>query len=193
MVDAKIKEIVAQGAQGNPSAVRNMLRNCLLVDYDVTGGLFNECWEECKRAGIAEKLYQPHDGRTLSEEGSVSNFNTLVGQLVTNFSRERLQCTLSVVKAVWPGEQSDHASTARAAQPEQDADDHGTNGEDDRVVGRRIVSERELDPPDTDYSSHGGDNRSQKKETSGMGCAIVAVVAVVVIAGVLIITRGGTK
>ena len=190
MVDAKFKEIVAQGKH---SAVRNMLRNCLLVDYDVTGGLFNECWAECERAGIAEELYQKHDGRTLSEEGSGSNFNTLVGQLVTNFSRERLECALRVAKAVWPGEQSDPANTARTAQPEQDADDHGTNGEDGHVVNRRIVSEREIDPSDTDYSSHGGGNRSQKKETSGMGCAIVAVVAVVVIAGVLVITRGGTK
>lgn len=189
MVDAKIKEIVEQG---NPSAVRNMLRNCLLVDYDVTGGLFNECWAECERAGIAEKLYQAHDGRTLSEEGSVSNFNTLVGQLVTNFSRERLQCALRVAKAVWPGEQSGPASTARAAQPEQDADNHGTNGEDGRVVSTRVVSERELDPSDKDTSDedpsgNGGDNGNK------MGCAVVAVVAVVVIAGVLIITRGGIK
>ena len=190
MADAKFKEIVAQG---NLSAVRDMLRNRLLVDHDVTGGLFSECWAECERAGIAKKLYQAHDERTLSEEGSESNFNTLVGQLATNFSRKRLECVLRVAKAVWPGEQTEPASTARTAQPEHDADNHGTNGEDGRVVSRRIVSEREIDPSDTDYSSHGGGNRSQKKGTSGMGCAIVAVVAVVVIAGVLVITRGGTK
>lgn len=190
MVDAKFKKIVAQG---NLSAVRDMLRNRLLVDHDVTGGLFSECWAECERAGIAEKLYQAHDGRTLSEEGSESNFNTLVGQLATNFSRKRLECALRVAKAVWPGEQTEPASTARTAQPEQDADDHGTNGEDGRVVSSRILSERELDTSDTDYSSHGGDNRIQKEETSGMGCAVVAVAAVVVIAGVLIITRGCIK
>lgn len=189
MVDAKFKKIVAQG---NLSAVRDMLRNCLLVDHDVTGGLFSECWAECERAGIAEKLYQAHDGRTLSEEGSESNFNTLVGQLATNFSRKRLECALRVAKAVWPGEQTEPASTARTAQPEQDADDHGTNGEDDRVVSSRILSVRELDPSDTDtsdtdYSSHGGGNGNK------MGCAVVAVVAVVVIAGVLVITRGGIK
>ena len=190
MVDAKFKEIVAQG---NLSAVRDMLSNRLLVDHDVTGGLFSECWAECERAGIAEKLYQAHDGRTLSEEGSESNFNTLVGQLATNFSRERLQCALRVAKAVWPGEQTEPASTARTAQPEHDADDHGTNGEDGRVVSRRIVSEREIDPPAEGTPGNGGGNRSPKKETSGMGCAIVAVVAIVVIAGVLVITRGGTK
>ena len=190
MVDAKFKEIVRQGKL---STACDMLRNRLLVDHGVTGGLFSECWAECERAGIVEKLYQPHDERTLSEEGSESNFHTLVGQLATNFSRERLQCALRVAKAVWPGEQTEPASTARTAQPEQDADDHGTNGEDGRVVSRRIVSEREIDPSDTDYSSHGGGNRSQKKGTSGMGCAIVAVAAIVVIAGVLIITRGGIK
>lgn len=192
MVDAKFKEIVAQG---NLSAVRDMLRNRLLVDHNVTGGLFSECWAECERAGIAKKLYQAHDERTLSEEGSESNFNTLVGQLATNFSRKRLECALRVAKAVWPGEQTEPASTARTAQPEQDADDHGTNGEDDRVVSRRILSVRELnqsdtDTSDTDYSSHGGGNGNK------MGCAIpavVAVVAVVVIAGVLVITRGGIK
>ena len=196
MVDAKFKEIVAQGnlSQGNLSTARDMLRNRLLVDHGVTGGLFSECWAECERAGIAEKLYQAHDERTLSEEGSESNFNTLVGQLATNFSRKRLECALRVAKAVWPGEQSGPASTARAAQPEQDADDHGTNGEDGRVVGRRIVSEREIDQSDEGTSGNGGGNRSQKKETSGMGCAITAaVVAVVVIAGVLVITRGGIK
>ena len=198
MVDAKFKEIVAQG---NLSAVRDMLSNRLLVDHDVTGGLFSECWAECERAGIAKKLYQAHDERTLSEEGSESNFNTLVGQLATNFSRERLQCALRVAKAVWPGEQTEPASTARTAQPEQDADDHGTNGEDDCVVsrrilsvreldpveGRRIVSERELDSHDEDTSGNRGDNRNK------MGCAIPVVVAVVVIAGVLVITRGGIK
>ena len=189
MVDAKFKEIVAQG---NLSAVRDMLRNRLLVDHDVTGGLFSECWAECERAGIAKKLYQAHDERTLSEEGSESNFNTLVGQLATNFSRKRLECALRVAKAVWPGEQTEPASTARTAQPEQVADDHGTNGEDGRVVSSRIVSVRELnqsdtDTSDTDYSSHGGGNGNK------MGCAVVAVVAVVVIAGVLVITRGGIK
>ena len=36
--------------------VRDMLKNRLLMDHDVNGGMFDECWTECESAGSQRVL-----------------------------------------------------------------------------------------------------------------------------------------
>ena len=152
MIDKKFKEAVSQR---NLSSLRDMLRNRLLMDHDVTGGMFKECWDECVREGVAVSLYQEHDGRPLSGENSESNFYTLVGQLATNFSRERLEKVLSIAKSLWADEQSSSSKESKVykkRQPiESAADSTAASGE--RILKETVISEREIKSTDSRQSA----------------------------------------
>lgn len=192
MTDKKFKEAVASQ---NLPAVRDMLRIRLLTDHDVTGGMFSECWAECENAGIVESLYQSHDGRALSEDVSESNFNTLIGQLATNFSRDRLQCALRVAKKMWADEQSASASVGQTTRPAQATNDE--QGSEERIVGKeRIINRRRI--PSTgnetgnstknnaDSNNKRGNSFREKSNEGGLGPA-VAVIAVAVIVGIIVL------
>lgn len=86
-VSNKFKEAVEAK---NLSAVRDGLCARIPLDPNLTKG-FKESLEYCLSHGISEsELYEPHDGRPLSDETSNSNFETLCGQSSTNFSKERV-------------------------------------------------------------------------------------------------------
>ena len=163
MIDKKFKEAVSQR---NLSSLRDMLRNRLLMDHDVTGGMFKECWDECVREGVAVSLYQEHDGRPLSGENSESNFNTLVGQLATNFSRERLEKVLSIAKSLWADEQSSSSKESKVYEKRQPiesaADSTAASGE--RILKETVICERELG---TDEGDHSGFARERQAGRDG--------------------------
>ena len=102
MINKEFKDAITNE---NYTDVRNTIKNRLLFNHNVTSGMFNEYWTECKRAGIVEKLFEPHDGRNLCKELNEDNFINLVGQLSTNFSKERLDCILFIAKKLWPNDQ----------------------------------------------------------------------------------------
>lgn len=208
MVDKKFKEAVEKE---NIPAIRDMLKNRLLMDHDVTGGMFSECWVECKRQGITEKLYQEPDGRSLSGEKSESNYNALVGQLATNFSRDRLNKIISLAKAIWADEQSDDSSKTQQSGQASDSLSSEMTGSssssNERIIGERILKERivrvkELDAGEETHFDRGEETRSTRRtrrsslkgdmegegSKPGSGALIAAAVVAVaaVVAGIVI-------
>ncbi len=205
MVDKKFKEAVEKE---NIPAIRDMLKNRLLMDHDVTGGMFSECWTECKRQGITEKLYQKPDGRSLSDEKSESNYNALVGQLSTNFSRDRLNKIISLAKVIWSEEQSGDSPKTRPSGLTSNSPSSETTGSssssNERIIGERILKERivrvkELDTGEetnsdigegthkTRRSSSKGDMEDEgSKPGSGVLIAVAVVAVAAVVAGIVI-------
>lgn len=187
MIDKELKELIDSR---NYTALRDALKNRLLLDHDVSDGLFNELWTECEKAGIVENLYQAHDGRVLSDEISKDNFNTLVGQLATNFSRERLSKTISLAKTLWAEEQS--VKTAESAYSEKDRPSLNSGGRvvgEERIISERVLSEKQTASNSHETSSRRNDSRKENHEKdSGLGVvvAVAAAAVVAVIAGVVI-------
>lgn len=190
MADKDFKDAVAQAAAGNTEAlqsVRDKLRNRLLLDRNVTSGMFNDCYEECKRAGITGRLLEPHDGRPLSGGNTEQDVNTMIGQLATNFSRERLERTLQMTKAVWPGEQGEATASAmpgRSAAPSWNTGRAQSAAPEDRtsarvasaqeasaqVTGERIISERKIgEKPLYDDGQTKGEQTVRGHSTGGQG------------------------
>lgn len=172
-------------------SLRDMLKNRLLMDHDVNGGMFREYWTECDNAGLIQSIFQEHDGRELSDEITESNYNILVGQLATNFSEKRLNKILSLAKQIWPTEQS----TPNKAQTDVTSSSVDSNmrvmGEervvDVRIVNERIIGEREIPHEDSQKSSERMNTSSNKNDSNlGVVVAVVAVAVVAVIAGVVI-------
>lgn len=166
--------------------VRDMLKNRLLMDHDVNGGMFDECWTECERTGIISKIFQAHDGREISDEVSENNYNSLVGQLATNFSEIRLKKILFLAKEIWPNEQSNIKTTLNENNKESSSNITYEN-DSGRVVSARILEEREI-PNGNSQNASGKSNHSNENNDSNLGVvlAVAAVAAVAVIAGVVI-------
>lgn len=170
-------------AQEDFVSLRDMLKNRLLMDHDVNGGMFREYWTECDNAGLIQSIFQEHDGRELSDEITESNYNTLVGQLATNFSEKRLNKILSLAKQIWPAEQS----TPNKAQTDVTSSSVDSNmrvmGEE-RIVDVRIVNERIIGEREQSTEMH------MKHNAKNTICdfnvwVVVAVVAVVISAIIL--------
>ena len=94
------------------SAIRDCLWSRIVLDPNFTNG-FPESWKYCLDNGIAEaELYEPHDGRPLTEDVSDDNFSALSGQLRTNFSRERLDTIKRIGRALYPPKPNEVNGTA---------------------------------------------------------------------------------
>lgn len=89
------------------NAIRLALGIGLQFDQNVFGN-FTEIVGYCKAKGIElDDLYQEHDGRSVDLEATEDNFAELIGQLSTNFSRQRLEKVLEITQAVWPQKQKE--------------------------------------------------------------------------------------
>lgn len=181
-------------------SLRDKLKNRLLMDHDVNGGMFNECWAECEKAGIIQDIFQKHDGRPMSNKVTENNYNTLVGQLSTNFSEARLNKILFLAKQLWPSVQSVKIETPKITTTSLSYSTSQSDGEE-RILSERIISEKEIVSDNNHNSSErmdsfrGSDskrdqnmNSESKRGDSGIGVAVaVAAVAVTaIIVGVAI-------
>lgn len=190
MIDEKFKKAVQEL---DISKVRDMLCSRLTLDHDVTGGMFHEYFEYAKSISGENHLFEPHDGRALPKENTKENFKLLLGQLSTNFSSERLGRVLEIAKSVWNDEQTSQKSNLRQENfsSNQTAENAGENG---RVVGEeRILDERPLYAEDEETDLHSlrrttsnGSKTQQSDKNSVAVVACVAIVAAVIVAGVVI-------
>lgn len=198
MIDEKFKKAIEEQ---DISKVQDMLCSRLTLDHDVTGGMFHEYFEYAKSMAGENHLFDPfdpHDGRALSNENTEANFKLLLGQLSTNFSRERLSRVLEIAKSVWSDEQTSPKSNARQENisqknisSEQTAENAGESG---RVVGEeRILGERVLYAEDEEPDSHSrrrtasSGRKTQQNDINPVAVvAGVAIAAAVIIAGVVI-------
>lgn len=194
--------------------IRDALRISLTLDHNYQSGMFPEDREYCRERGWDANLYEPHDGRDLlADMDTEESFDTLLGHLSTNFSKERLERLLALGKKLWPQEpESGTASPTEAVSPPAGAagtrreggerilgerpvnvsgTSHGTGS--GRVVNERILEEREIP---RDGSGTGGDGRygpssTRRSDSEGssnfMVAAAVVVVAVVAVAVVVAI------
>lgn len=107
----KLKSAVKAKDMG---AIRNCLWARIMIDPNFTEG-FLESWEYCIGNGVSEaELYEPHDGRPISEDATKENFSKLCGELSTNFSRERLDSIKRIGRILYP--------------PQPRVDEGGTSG-----------------------------------------------------------------
>ena len=168
-------------------ALRDMLKNRLLLDHDVIGGAFSQCWNECEKAGITQSIFQLHDGREISKEVTENNYNILVGQLSTNFSETRLNNILSIAKRLWPNEQSVEEKNQSETIKSSSYNTTYEN-EDGRVVSERIIEVKEIPHENSHNSSERMNYSNNNKNDSNFGVvvAVAAVAVVAVIAGVVI-------
>ena len=202
MVDNGFKTNIAHREY---DSIRDALRNALLLDHNVTSGMFYEYFAECKKSGILDSLYQKSDERDISKEETEENLEKLVGQLATNFSFERLDAILRLAKIVWKSEQiplsssgttsssgstsyGTSTSTSSSYSTANTSGSKGSGTSSGRVVGEeRIISETPL--YDDEEEEAGKRSRTTRPETEpkmGTVLAVAAVAAVAVIAGILI-------
>lgn len=167
--------------------VRDMLKNRLLMDHDVNGGAFTDCWNECKKAGIIQNIFQSHDGRELSDEVSEKNYNSLVGQLATNFSELRLNKIISLAKKIWPNEQSEEFLSQVEAM-KVSASSNAYDTENGKIVSERILEEKEMPYENIKNTSERTSyNRDKNDSNFGVVVAVAAAAVVAVVAGVVLL------
>ena len=112
MVDSNFKKAVENKEIVN---TRDFLRMRLSLDHNYVSGIFIECYNYCLSHGIPEEaLYEKFDERALPSANTEENFNKLLGQLSTNFAKERVERLLKIGQAVWPEEQGSAQKTERS-------------------------------------------------------------------------------
>lgn len=209
MVDKKFSDAVSGG---NITEIRDMLRNRIQIDHNVTGGMFRECFDYCRKEGILDSLYEMQDDREIPSGNTEENFKKLVGQLSTNFSRERLEKVISIAKNIWPDEQSvsqastfssSSSSSSSSQRPHTENSQHEESKgrvlteDGGRIIGEeRILSETPLHDEDEErnfnkqrrnlHREHRNENPRQNSDVNPFLLGTVAVVAVVVAAVVVI-------
>lgn len=199
MVDSDLKSAVSAR---DLVKIRDFLGVRLQLDHNVFG-MFTEGVAYCKANGISETdLYETHDGRNISVANTKENFNLLVGQLATNFSKERLEKTMEIAQAVWPEEQqqSEYVQQAVAGQQKSISDSEmhevvreiprktpAANTEEYDSDGARII--RRGSTPTEEYDEDGnkilrkrtiiqnsGNEQHESKSSSTSGGIILAAV-----------------
>ena len=198
MVDKKFSDAVSGG---NITEIRDMLRNRIQIDHNVTGGMFRECFDYCRKEGILDSLYEMQDDREIPSENTEENFKKLVGQLSTNFSRERLEKVISIAKNIWPEEQSasqastfsSSSSSSSSQRPHTENSQHEESRgrvlteDGGRIIGEeRILSETPLYDEDEERNfnkhsrNHHREHRNEKpRQNSDVNPVLVGAVAVV--------------
>lgn len=207
MVDKKFSDAVSGG---NITEIRDMLRNRIQIDHNVTGGMFRECFDYCRKEGILDSLYEMQDDREIPSENTEENFKKLVGQLSTNFSRERLEKVISIAKNIWPEEQSANqastfsSSSSSSQRPRTENSQHEESKgrvlteDGGRIIGEeRILSETPLYDEDEERNFykrsrnlHREHRNEKKRQNSDVNPVLVGTVVVVaaVIAAVAVIS-----
>ncbi|BDC97664.1 hypothetical protein [Treponema saccharophilum] len=203
MVDKKFSDAVSGG---NITEIRDMLRNRIQIDHNVTGGMFRECFDYCRKEGILDSLYEMQDDREIPSENTEENFKKLVGQLSTNFSRERLEKVISIAKNIWPEEQSasqastfsSSSSSSSSQRPHTENSQHEESRgrvlteDGGRIIGEeRILSETPLYDEDEERNSNKRsrnlrrEHRNEKPRQDSDVNPVVLVGTVVVVAAVV--------
>lgn len=207
MVDKKFSDAVSGG---NITEIRDMLRNRIQIDHNVTGGMFRECFDYCRKEGILDSLYEMQDDREIPSENTEENFKKLVGQLSTNFSRERLEKVISIAKNIWPEEQSANQSSTFSSSSSSLQRSRTENSQHEESKGRvltedggriigeeRILSETPLYDEDEERNFnkrsrnlHREHRNEKKRQDSDVNPVLVGTVVVVaaVIAAVAVIS-----
>ena len=205
MVDKKFSDAVSGG---NITEIRDMLRNRIQIDHNVTGGMFRECFDYCRKEGILDSLYEMQDDREIPSENTEENFKKLVGQLSTNFSRERLEKVISIAKNIWPEEQSANQASTFSSSSSSSQRSRTENSQHEESKGRvltedggriigeeRILSETPLYDEDEErnfnkqrrnlHREHRNEKPRQNSDVNpflvGTVVVVVAVVAAVVV------------
>ena len=165
MVDEEFKNAVNSE---DIKTVRDKLCTELHFDHNVTSGTFRECMDYCKQQGLEKSLYEVHDGRELKNENSIDYYQTLVGQLCTNFSKERLEHAVSIAKNIWKDEQI--SLTAQNIRNGSKVNDISESG---RVIGKEtIISRRPIKvPEDNSKGEKDGFSHKQDDNESEKSCA----------------------
>lgn len=207
MVDKKFSDAVSGG---NITEIRDMLRNRIQIDHNVTGGMFRECFDYCRKEGILDSLYEMQDDREIPSENTEENFKKLVGQLSTNFSRERLEKVISIAKNIWPEEQSANQASTFSSSSSSSQRSRTENSQHEESKGRvltedggriigeeRILSETPLYDEDEERNFnkrsrnlHREHRNEKKRQNSDVNPVLVGTVVVVaaVIAAVAVIS-----
>ncbi len=98
-VNTDLKELVKAK---NIKGVRMSLLTAISKDKNFSGS-FEESWRYCLDNGISDsEIFEPHDGRDMSNDTTEDNFKKLRNQLSTNFSRERLDYVKKIGRKLYP-------------------------------------------------------------------------------------------
>lgn len=175
MVDANFKKAVSNNKLQD---IRDFLRMRLTLDHNYVSGMFIECRDYCFSHGITESyLYEKFDGRELPYASTEDNFTTLLGQLSTNFAKERVNRLLEIGKKLWPEEQT-ASEKHEAAYSEGKADlpterriisEKAAPGSQQGSLnssGRRIISERRISTSTENYGDNNTNHKTYHKENS---------------------------
>ncbi len=172
-------------AQEDFVSLRDMLKNRLLMDHDVNGGMFREYWTECDNAGLIQSIFQEHDGREISDEITESNYNILVGQLATNFSEKRINKILSLAKQIWPTEQS-NPNKAQTDVTSSSVDSNMRVMGEERIVDVRIVNERIIGEREQSTEMHMKHNAKNTICDFNVWVVVAVVISAIILGAVLL-------
>ena len=99
MVTENIKKAVANKDIFN---IRSYLVANILGDKSLTGN-FKDCFEYCVKNGIPEsEIYEPHNGKEISDDITEENYKKLRSGLNSNFSRERVEALKKIAIKLYP-------------------------------------------------------------------------------------------
>lgn len=206
MVDANFKKAVASNRLEN---IRDFLRMRLTLDHNYVSGMFIECLNYCSSHGIPEAcLYEKFDGRELPSSNTEDNFTKLLGQLSTNFAKERVNRLLEIGKKLWPEEQGDsekertstHSSELNKSSERRIISEkiiQNDNQNTGKASERRIISERPVSTSTGDYKNNDTkkddesgfyekQNSSSNTDSKSTNTALLVGAAAIIVAGVII-------
>lgn len=99
MVTENIKKAVDKRDIFN---IRSYLIANILLDKSLTGN-FKDCFEYCVKNGISEsEIYEPHNGKEISDDITEENYKKLRSGLNSNFSRERVEALKKIAIKLYP-------------------------------------------------------------------------------------------
>lgn len=206
MVDVNFKKAVANNRLED---IRDFLRMRLTLDHNYVSGMFVECRDYCFSHGITEAyLYEKFDGRELPLSNTEDNFTKLLGQLSTNFAKERVNCLLEIGKKLWPQEQGDfekektstHSSEAYKSSESHVISEKIVDNDDQNTVKsseRRLISERIIPNSTSSYKSYenkkNDESCSYEKRNDNLitdskspNTVLIVGAAAIIVAGVII-------
>lgn len=177
MVDTNFKKAVSDNKLND---VRNFLRVRLTLDHNYVSGMFIECRDYCFSYGITESaLYQSFDGRPLPMENTEENFKLVLGQLSTNFAKERIERLIEIGKKLWPNEQIRSGVGKVSKNQKEDI-----SGADRRVIKKRLIStsrSEEYDGFNEKKNAHSNNSSKLNNTIVGVVVAVVTIIIIIII------------
>lgn len=206
MVDANFKKAVANNRLED---IRDFLRMRLTLDHNYVSGMFVECRDYCFSHGITEAyLYEKFDGRELPLSNTEDNFTKLLGQLSTNFAKERVNHLLEIGKQLWPEEQVNvekkeactHSSEVKEPGERriisekliQTKDQDNIKSSEKRIISECLISSSTINYKNNDSKKDDKTGSYEKSENSSnidsksTNTVLLVGAAAVVVAGVII-------